>query len=110
MGQGFRQFIYVSLGALLSAIGVLVMLVPVPLPFIGVFMLLSGFTLLITHSRKARRWIQRARHRSALLSRTLERFAERAPAGIRLTLQRTRPEAIARYLQISALNAALRAD
>lgn len=81
----------------------LVIMVPVPLPPVGVFMLLAGFTLLSAHSRKARRVIQRARHRSALLSRTVERFADRTPEYFRRTLRRTRPDAIARYLQIAAV-------
>jgi hypothetical protein len=108
MSQGFRRILNVSLGAALTAAGVLVILVPVPLPPVGMFMLLAGFTMLTAHSRKARRGIQRARHRSALLSRTVERFAERGPAYVRRTLRRTRPDAIARHLQISALSAQIR--
>jgi hypothetical protein len=98
MTQGFRRFFLVSLGALLTAAGVLVMLVPVPLPPIGMAMLLGGGTLLTANSRKARRGIQRARHRSALLSRTVERFAERAPGYFRRTPRRRWPDAIARYM------------
>jgi uncharacterized membrane protein YbaN (DUF454 family) len=105
MSHEIRRILLVSLGALLTAAGMLVILVPVPLPPVGIFMLLAGFTLLTAHSRKARRGLQRARHRSALLSRTVERFAERAPVSFRRTLRRTRPDAIARRLQIAAARA-----
>ncbi|HEY2069001.1 MAG TPA: hypothetical protein VGG48_05560 [Rhizomicrobium sp.] len=102
MTHGFRRLFLVSSGAALTAAGLLVMLVPVPLPPIGLTMLLGGGTLLTANSRRARRGIQRARHRSALLSRTVERFAERAPDYFRRTLRRTRPDAIARYAQMMA--------
>ena len=100
--QQIRRILLVSLGALLTAVGLVVLLVPVPLPPVGIFMALAGATLLTAHSHKARRVIQRARHRSALLSRTVERFAERTPEYCRRTLRRTRPDALARYLQMSA--------
>ncbi|HXM00027.1 MAG TPA: hypothetical protein VN932_08850 [Rhizomicrobium sp.] len=110
MGHGFRRVLLVSLGAAAALAGVLVMLVPVPLPPFGITLILGGATLLVGHSRKARRGMQRARHRSALLSRTVDRFAERAPGYFRRTLRRTRPDAIARHMQIAALGAVSRAD
>ncbi|HEY1631336.1 MAG TPA: hypothetical protein VGF56_08470 [Rhizomicrobium sp.] len=103
MSREIRRVFLVLLGVLLSAMGALVIMVPVPLPPVGIFMLLAGFTLLTAHSRRARRGLQRARHRSQWLSRNMERFAERAPGYIRRTLRRTRPDAIARYGQIVAL-------
>lgn len=108
MGAGLRRFFLVSLGAAVALAGVLVMLVPIPLPPFGVALVLGGGTLLAAHSRTARRGIQRARHRSAFLSRLVDRLAERAPDYFRRTLRRTRPEAIARRMQISG--AAMRAD
>jgi len=103
MNREIRKIFLVLLGLLLTAAGALVILVPVPLPPIGLFMLFTGFTLLTAHSRRARRGLQHARHRSEWLSRNFERFAERTPATIRRTLRRTRPDAIARYGQIVAL-------
>lgn len=102
MSHEIRRIFLVLLGALLTAVGLAVVLVPVPLPPVGVFMMLAGATLLSAHSHRARRGIQRARHRSAFLSRNVERFAERAPDYFRRTLRRTRPDAIARYMQMSA--------
>jgi hypothetical protein len=105
MSHEIRRIALVLLGVLLTAAGGMVILVPVPLPPVGIFMLLAGFALLTTHSRRARRGLQRARHRSALLSRTVERFADRAPRGVRRTLSRTRPDALIRYLKIAEARA-----
>ncbi|MGH6872138.1 MAG: PGPGW domain-containing protein [Rhizomicrobium sp.] len=103
MSQGIRRIFLVSLGALLTSAGFLVLLVPVPLPPVGVFMLIAGLTLLSAHSRKARRVIQRSRHRSALLSRAVERFGERAPEYFRRVIRRTRPDAIVRSMRIATV-------
>jgi hypothetical protein len=101
-----RRFLLISLGFFLTGFGTAICLIPLPLPPVGITSLIGGLTLLVANSRKARRGIQRARHHSALLSRTLEHCAARAPQGIRRTLSRTRPDAIARQMQISALSAA----
>jgi drug/metabolite transporter (DMT)-like permease len=95
-----RRFLLIFLGMFLAVAGLAIMLVPVPLPPLGLALMICGLSLLATHSRVARRSIQRARHRSARLSRIIERLTARAPRSFRDTLARTRPDALVRYLRI----------
>jgi len=103
MGAGeLRRLILVSLGALLAAVGFVVIVLPVPIPLIGTVPFMIGCALLSANSHRVRRWIQRARYRFASLSTVFERIAARAPAGLRHTLEGTRPDALARQAEMAA--------
>jgi hypothetical protein len=97
-----RRLTLLSLGALLAAIGFVVILLPVPLPMVGVTPFVIGCVLLAANSRIMRRWIQRARHRSALLSCAFERFAARGPGSLRRVIRQTRPDALVRRSKMAA--------
>lgn len=97
---------YISLGLLLVTVGCVTMFVPIPVPLLALTPLAVGCMILSANSRTARRWIQLARHRSAMLSRAFEHFALRAPRSWARILHRTRPNAIIRHGKIAARNAA----
>ena len=92
-----RRIFYIAIGLLLVTVGLLTMFVPIPVPLVALTPLVAGSMILSANSRTARRWIQRARHRSAMLSQAFEHFAKRIPEGWARILHRTRPDAIARH-------------
>lgn len=101
-----RRILHITLGLLLVAVGLVTMFVPIPVPLLALTPLAIGCVILSANSRTARRSIQRARHRSAMLSRAFEQFALRAPRSWARILHRTRPHAIIRHGKIAARNAA----
>ncbi|HEX3673831.1 MAG TPA: hypothetical protein VHU87_06120 [Rhizomicrobium sp.] len=101
-----RRIILIAIGLLLAVIGFIVMLLPVPIPLIGVMPFAIGLAILSANSRIARRWVQRARHRSARFSQVLEKFTAKAPQSWARTLRRTRPDALARRGKMAAQNPA----
>jgi len=100
-----RRTLLLILGSLLAALGLVVMLLPVPVPMGGVALFALGCAILSANSRMGRRVIQRARHRSIHLSQAFERFARHLPQGWAHALRRTRPDAIARRIRIAARKA-----
>jgi hypothetical protein len=103
MGAGeLHRLTVVALGALLAAVGFIVMVLPIPIPLIGSVPFALGCALLSANSHRVRRWIQGVRYRFASLSDVFERLATRAPAGLRRILERTRPNALARQAKMAA--------
>jgi hypothetical protein len=100
-----RRIVLIALGLLLAVTGIVLMILPVPVPMIGLAPFAIGCIVLSANSRTARRWIQGARHRFAPLSHVLERFTARAPHGWARILRRTRPDAIVRRIKIAARKA-----
>jgi hypothetical protein len=98
------RYFYISIGLFLVAVGLLTMFVPIPVPLIALTPLAAGCMILSANSRTARRSIQRARHRSAALSRAFESFAKRIPQSWARILHRTRPDALARHGKMAARN------
>jgi len=80
--------------------GLIIMPLPVPIPFIGAVPLLLGCAILTSHSRYFRRLLQNLRHRSTFLSRWLEHMAKRGPHSVKRMIKRTNPHAFARYLRM----------
>jgi len=85
----------------LVAVGTALMLVPVPIPLLGVAPFLLGGAILTRHSKSFRRLLQAVRHRFAFFSRYLERHAHRYPGAVRRMMRRTSPHAILRHARIS---------
>lgn len=96
-----RRIVFLSAGWVLMLIGLCCSVLPVPFP-VGVFPFFAGLALLVTHSKRTRRMVQHARHRSDLLSRTLDFFVHRAPMRIKVIMRRTLPHAVARLARMRA--------
>jgi hypothetical protein len=101
-----RRILLISLGFFLTALGLLLTVLPIPVPLIGVMPFVAGCIVLSANSRTARRFVQQARHRSARFSKMLEDVARRAPKSWRHILRRTRPDVLARALKMAARNSA----
>jgi uncharacterized membrane protein YbaN (DUF454 family) len=84
----------------LVAVGAVLIVAPVPIPFLGLVPFLLGGAILTRHSKSFRRLLQVLRHRFAFFSRYLERHAHRYPGGVRHMMHRTRPHAILRHARI----------
>ena len=95
-----RKFLILSLGWLLTAIGVVVTPMPIPIPLIGLLPLGAGLAILINNSRTMRRAIQRIRHRVRWFSYMLEHFTHRGPKAIGRILHRSHPASILRKERI----------
>jgi len=89
-----------TLGWVLTIIGVVLTPAPIPIPLVGLLPLAAGLAILINYSRSMRRVIQRVRHRVHWLSYMIEHMAHRAPKKIGQILHRSRPQAIVRKERI----------
>ena len=96
-----RKVLLLALGWLLTAIGVVVTPMPIPIPLIGLLPLGAGLAILINNSRTMRRAIQRIRHRVRWFSYMLEHFTHRGPKVIGRILHRSHPAALARKERIA---------
>ena len=97
-----HKILMLTLGWILTIVGVVVTPMPIPIPLIGLLPLMAGLAILIHYSRRMRRLIQRARHRVRWLSYMLEHFAHRAPKKIRAILARSHPKSIERRARIQS--------
>ena len=97
-----RKFLILALGWLLTAIGVVVTPMPIPIPLIGLLPLGAGLAILINNSRTMRRAIQRIRHRVRWFSYMLEHFTHRGPKAIGRILHRSHPAPILRKERFDA--------
>jgi hypothetical protein len=91
-----------TLGWILTIVGLVVTPMPIPIPLIGLLPLMAGLAILIHYSRRMRRLVQRVRHRVRWLSYMLEHFAHRAPKKIRAILARSHPKSIERHARIQS--------
>ena len=83
--------------------GAVLMFAPVPVPLLGTAPLLVGAAILSANSKSFRRRVQGLRHRFAFLSAWLERFLHRAPKLVKVMIRRTRPLALRRLAERTAL-------
>ena len=97
-----RKVILLALGWVLTAIGVVLTPMPIPIPLIGLLPLGAGLAILINNSRTMRRAIQRIRHRVRWFSYMLEHFTHRGPKAIGRILHRSHPASIVRKERIDA--------
>ena len=98
--QIVQRTLWIICGWALVVTGLLLLPAPVPVPLIGVMPLLIGLAILTTHSKSVRRRLQFLRHRFDWLSRTVERFAHRAPAIVKHMIRRTNPLAHVRLARM----------
>jgi hypothetical protein len=91
-----QRYVYLSGGWLLVIGGVAASPLPVPVP-IGAILILTGLTVLTTHSKMCRRALMYARHKSPRFSRVFEFFAKRGPEKVKQMLHLTRPHHIVRH-------------
>ena len=88
------------------ATGLLMLPIPVPMPVpVAMIMLVGGVAILTSQSREFRNALRFARFRHAWLSRLLEQFSQRAPAGLQRVVYRTRPDLVKRLERIRATRA-----
>jgi hypothetical protein len=92
-----QKYFMLTLGWILTVVGIVVMPLPIPIPLIGLLPLTAGLAILIHYSRSMRRVIQRVRHRVRWLSYMLEHFAHRLPKKIARILHRSHPAPIERH-------------
>ena len=96
-----RKIFFLTIGWILTLVGVLITPMPIPIPLIGVLPLMAGLAILIHHSRTMRRLIQRIRHRVRWFSYMMEHFAHRLPRTIARILHRSHPAPILRKERIA---------
>ena len=101
-GMNLRKYFMLTVGWILTLVGIVVTPMPIPIPLIGLLPLMAGLAILINYSRTMRRIIQRVRHRVRWLSYMLEHFAHRAPKKIRAILARSHPRSIERRARIQS--------
>jgi hypothetical protein len=99
-GYRLRKILMLTLGWVLTVIGIVLTPAPIPIPLAGLLPLAAGLALLINYSRTMRRIVQRIRHRVRWLSYMIEHMAHRAPKKIGQILHRSRPHAIERKERI----------
>lgn len=97
----WRILVLVS-GWVLVVAGAVLLVTPIPVPFIGVMPLFIGLALLTRHSKPVRRILQYWRHRWGWLSRRFEDFHHRAPAMVKYMIRRTNPLAHVRLARMRA--------
>ena len=97
-----RTYFMLTVGWILTLVGIVVTPMPIPIPLIGLLPLMAGLAILIHYSRRMRRLIQRVRHRVRWLSYMLEHFAHRAPKKIAAILARSHPKSIERHARIQS--------
>ena len=101
-GSALRKYFMLTIGWVLTLVGIVVTPMPIPIPLIGLLPLMSGLAILINNSSAIRRIIQRARHRVRWISYMLEHMARRAPRKIAQILHRSHPAPIERHERIQA--------
>ena len=89
-----------TLGGLLTLVGIVLTPAPIPIPLAGLFPLAAGLALLINYSRTMRRVVQRIRHRVRWFSYMIEHMAHRLPKNISRILHRSHPAPIVRKERI----------
>jgi hypothetical protein len=97
-----RKYFMLTLGWVLTLVGIVVTPMPIPIPLIGLLPLMAGLAILINYSRTMRRLIQRARHRVRWVSYMIEHMAKRAPKKIAQILHRSHPASIERHARIQS--------
>lgn len=95
-----RKALILTAGGMLTVTGIVLTPMPIPIPLIGILPLGAGLAILIQHSRRARRFIQRLRHRIRWFSYMLEHVAHRGPKAIGRILHRSHPAPIVRKERI----------
>jgi hypothetical protein len=90
-----RRYAYLAGGWALVVGGVAAL--PLPVPGLAVVPILTGATILTTHSKLCRRALMYARHKSPRFSRVFEFFAQRGPEKVKQMLHLTRPHHIVRH-------------
>jgi len=96
-GTNLRKYFMLTVGWILTLVGIVVTPMPIPIPLIGLLPLMAGLAILIHYSRTMRRVIQRVRHRVRWISYMLEHFAHRLPKKIAAILARSHPRSIERH-------------
>jgi len=99
-GRGLRKIFMLTLGWVLTIVGIVLTPMPIPIPLAGLLPLAAGLALLINYSRTMRRVVQRIRHRVRWFSYMIEHAAHRLPKKIGQVLHRSRPHAIERKERI----------
>ena len=102
VGSDLRKYFMLTVGWVLTLVGIVVTPMPIPIPLIGLLPLMAGLAILIHYSRNMRRVIQRVRHRVRWISYMLEHFAHREPRKIARILHRSHPKAIERRSRIQS--------
>ena len=102
VGMNLRKYFMLTVGWILTLVGIVVTPMPIPIPLIGLLPLMAGLAILIHYSRTMRRVIQRVRHRVRWISYMLEHFAHRAPKKIAAILARSHPASIERHARIQS--------
>jgi hypothetical protein len=96
------RYVALAVGWVLVVAGSVLLVTPIPIPFIGIMPLLIGLALLSRHSKLVRRFLQYQRHRWAWLSRRFEDLHHRAPAMVKHMIRRTNPLARVRLARMRA--------
>ena len=99
-GHRLRKILMLTLGWVLTLIGIVLTPAPIPIPLAGLLPLAAGLAILIHYSRTMRRVVQRIRHRVRWFSYMIEHAAHRLPKKIGQILHRSRPHAIERKERI----------
>ncbi len=99
-----RRILILAAGWVLTVVGAILTVTPVPIPLIGLLPFSAGLAILIHYSRTMRRAVQRIRHRVRWFSYMLEHFARRAPRKIGQILHRSHPAPIIRKHRIKTRN------
>ncbi len=95
-----QQLMLVLAGWLILTLGLLVMAIPVLLPFpVSPVLILIGVAMLSGHSRQFRHWLRLTRHRHSWLSRSFETFGAYSPHAVKTMLHRTRPAVVERFVR-----------
>jgi hypothetical protein len=102
VGSELRKYFMLTVGWILTVVGIVVTPMPIPIPLIGLLPFTAGLAILIHYSRTMRRVIQRVRHRVRWLSYMLEHFAHRLPKKIARILHRSHPAPIERHARIQS--------
>jgi len=101
-----RQLLFLMMGWAALIVGLLILPLPVLLPFpVGVVLVLVGLAVLSAHSRMFRQFVRQARHRHLWLSRGFETFGARAPRSVKTMVHRTRPAVVERHARRQAARA-----
>ncbi|MEM8856517.1 MAG: hypothetical protein AAGD34_22695 [Pseudomonadota bacterium] len=103
-----RKIAFIVIAAVCLLVGLLTVWTPLPT---GIPLIAVGIVLLVTVSATARRYLKRARERSAALDKGIHEVEKRAGRNMATMLKRTRP--LARKIEakaaLKAANAAIHA-
>jgi uncharacterized membrane protein YbaN (DUF454 family) len=96
-----RKLLIIACGWTALVVGLIIIPLPFPLPFpVGPVLALIGSTILATHSKPYRRWMQHMRHRHAWFDKTVTFFSHRSPQAVKIMAHKTRPLAIVRRMRM----------